>query len=128
MTLDLKDLRAACFEAAGSAKWERKPQPVEDIQILADRFYERASERTIEIHEIDEDPQIVNRVVWYLAQVHAIPPMRDDVRWFHEMLEALLELALPNTYVAAGKPQAFLKDLLKGITWSIDNPFDPEET
>lgn len=128
MTLDLMDLRAACFEAAGSAKWERRPQPVEDIQELADKFYERASERAKEIHEINEDSQIVNRAVWYLAQVHAIPPMRDDVTWFHEMLEALLELAIPNTYVAVGKPQAFLKDLLKGITWSIDNPFDLEET
>jgi hypothetical protein len=128
MTLDLMDLRAACFEAAGSAKWERRPQPVEDIQELADKFYERASERAKEIHEINEDSQIVNRAVWYLAQVHAIPPMRDDVTWFHEMLEALLELAIPNTYVAVGKPRAFLKDLLKGITWSINNPFDPEET
>jgi len=128
MTLDLKDLRAACFEAAGSAKWKRKPQSVEDIQELADKFYERATERAKEIHQIDKDSQIVNRAVWYLAQVHAIPPMRDDVRWFHEMLEALLELALPNTYVAVGKPQAFLQDLLKGITWSTDNPFDPEKT
>lgn len=128
MTLDLIDLRTACFEAARSAKWERRPQPVADIQELADRFYGRASERAKEIHEINEDSQIVNRAVWYLAQVHAIPPMGDDVTWFHEMLEALLELAQPNTYVAVGNPQAFLKDLLKGITWSIDNPFDPEET
>lgn len=128
MTLDLKDLRAACFEAARSAKWKHKPQPVENIQELADKFYEIAAEKAKEIHETDEDSQIVNRAVWYLAQVHAIPPMRDDLRWFHEMLEALLEVALPNTYVAAGKPQAFLQDLLKGITWSIDNPFDPEKT
>jgi hypothetical protein len=127
MALDLKDLKAACFDAALNAKWELKPQPVEDIQALADRFYEIAETRAKEIHEVNEDSQIVNRAVWYLAQVHAIPPMRDDVRWFHEMLEALLELALPNTYVAVGKPQAFLQDLLKGITWSIANPFDPEE-
>jgi hypothetical protein len=128
MALDLKDLRLACFDAAASAKWELKPQPVEDIQKLAGKFFEIAFERAKEINEINEDSQIVNRAVWYLAQVHAIPPMRDDVRWFSEMLEALLELALPNTLVAVGKPQAFLQDLLKGITWSIENPFDLEET
>ena len=128
MTLDLRDLRAACFEAAESAKWERKPQPVEDIQELADKYYEIAAEIAKNIHEVDEDSQIVNRAVWYLSQIHACPPMKTDVRWFGEMLEALLELALPNTYVGAGKPQAFLQDLLKGITWSIDNPFDPEKT
>jgi hypothetical protein len=128
MAPDPKDLRAACFDAAQCAKWELKPQPVEDIQELADRFYEIAVRRGKEIDEIGEDSQIVNRAVWYLAQVHAIPPMRDDVRWFQEMLDALLELALPNTYVAVGKPQAFLKDLLKGITWSIEHPFDPEKT
>ena len=128
MPLDLKDLKAARFDAARSAKWERKPQPVKDIQALSDNFYEIAVTRAKEINEIDEDSEIINRAVWYLAQVHAIPPMKDDVRWFQEMLDALLELALPNTYVAVGKPQAFLQDLLKGITWSIKNPFDPDET
>ena len=44
------------------------------------------------------------------------------------MLSALLELALPNSHVAEGKPKKFLEDLLKGIKWSIENPFDPEKT
>ena len=54
--------------------------------------------------------------------------MNTDVRWFREMLSALLELAFPNSHVAEGKPKQFLKDLLKGITWSLENTFDPDET
>jgi hypothetical protein len=61
------DLKAACFEAAGSAKWERRPQPVEDIQKLADKFYARVSEGAKEIHEINEDSQIVNRALHWTA-------------------------------------------------------------
>ncbi|MBI5875409.1 MAG: hypothetical protein HZB81_06155 [Deltaproteobacteria bacterium] len=128
MVFKLDDLKAACFEVAQNAKWDLKPQLVSDIQSLANKFYEKASERAKEINEIEEDSEIVNRAVWYLSQVHAIPPMKDDVRWFNEMLEVLLELALPNTYVAVGKPQQFLQDLIRGITWSIENPFDPDKT
>lgn len=127
MALNLDDLRTACFKVAQNVKWERKPQPVLDIQNLANEFYVRASEKAQELHEIGEDAEVVNRAVWYLLQIHATPHMKDDVRWFSEMLGALLELALPNTYVAVGKPQQFLKDLLKGIIWSIENPYDPNE-
>lgn len=128
MALNLEDLKAACFEVAQHAKWERKPQLVSDIQDLANKFYEKASERAKEINEAEEDSKIVNRDVLYLSQVHAIPPMKDDVRWFNDMLEALLKIALPNAYVAVGKPQQFLQDLIRGITWSIENPFDPDKT
>ena len=128
MALNLEDLKAACFEVAQHTKWERKPQLVSDIQDLANKFYKRASKKAKEINEAEEDPEIVNRAVWYLSQVHAIPPMKDDVKWFNDMLEALLELALPNSYVAVGKPQQFLQDLIRGITWSIENPFDPDKT
>lgn len=128
MALKLDDLKSACFEVAQNTKWQRKPQLVSDIQILANKFYAKASERAKEINEIKEDSEIVNRAVWYLSQVHAIPPMKEDVRWFNEMLDALLELALPNTCVAEGKPQQFLQDLIRGITWSLENTFDPDKT
>jgi hypothetical protein len=54
--------------------------------------------------------------------------MNTDVRWFSEMLSALLELAFPNTHVAEGKPKQFLEDLLRGIKSSLENSFDPHET
>jgi hypothetical protein len=47
--------------------------------------------------------------------------MSTDIRWFREMLSALLELAFPNMHVAEGKPKQFLEDLLRGISgrWRI---------
>ena len=127
MSLNLEDLKAACFEVAQHVKWKRKPQLLADIQEQADFFYALASKKAQEIHEKGENAEIVNRAVWYLSQVHAIPQLDSDIRWFKEMLDALLELALPKTHVAVGKPQAFLHDLLRGITWSIENPYDSKE-
>ncbi len=128
MSIDLDDLKAACYETARMAMWQRRPIPASSIQDLGNEFYAVAAERAKEHHEIGEDAEVVNRAVWYLAQVHASPPMNTDVRWFTEMLSALLELALHNANVAEGKPKKFLEDLLKGIKWSIENPFDPEKT
>lgn len=113
--MDLDDLKAACYETVRMAMWQRRPIPASVIQDLADDFYAFAAERAKEYHEIGEDAEVVNRAVWYLAQVHASPPMNTDVRWFREMLSALLELAFPNTYVSPGNPRRFLEDLLKGI-------------
>jgi hypothetical protein len=33
----------------------------------------------------------------YLAEVHAMPPMKKDILWFRYMLEVLVELACPNS-------------------------------
>lgn len=128
MSIDLDDLKVACYETARTAMWQRRPIPASSIQDLANEFYAVAAERAEEYQSIGEDAEVVNRAVWYLAQVHASPPMNTDIRWFREMLSALLELAFPNTHVAEGKPKQFLEDLLRGIKWSLENTFDPDET
>ena len=130
MAVNFEDLKAACFEVARSNMWERRPIPASSIQKQSDEFFHIASEQAKIYHEIGVDTEIINRAVWYLAQVHASPhpTMVKDSSWFEYMLEALLELALPNTLVEEGRPKEFLDDLIKGINESIENTFEPGET
>jgi hypothetical protein len=120
----MDDLMAACHETACVVMGQKHPIRESSVQSLAKEFYAIASKRANDYYNIGEDGEIVNRAVWYLAQVHASSPVRSRIRWFSNMLDALLELALPNTFVADEKPKRFLEDLLKGIRWSIDNAPD----
>ncbi len=120
MGLDLDDLKTACREIALWAMVEKQPVPAADIEALTDEYYTYAAERAESYQGQGEYAEVVNRAVWYLAHVHACPLMKTDVRWFSEMLDALLELAIPNTLVPEGKPRQFLQDVLEGIQSSLD--------
>src|SRR5258706_6147689 len=103
MSIDPDDLKVACYETARTAMWQRRSIPASSIQVLANEFYAVAAERAEEYQSIGEDAEVVIRAVWDLAQVHASPPMNTGIRWFSELLSALLVLAFPNTHVTLVK-------------------------
>jgi len=87
---------------------------VDAIAEVAKRFFDIAIEHEEFVVGQERDPNLITRAVAYLAHTHAIPPMRDDTRWFSDMLGVLLELACPNM----GVPQEFdrfYKDIEDGI-------------
>lgn len=114
MKNELKNLQNACFEVAKTTKWERKPIDSEEITRHANNLYEAALWHAENGKDLGITVPIVTRAVSYLGQAHAIPPMSDDVTWFNNMLEAVLEIACPNIMVD-GQARAFLQDLLNGI-------------
>lgn len=115
---------AGCYETARSLMRQKDSARASSVKNLAKEFYAIASKRANDYYNIGETGEIVNRAVWYLAQAHACSPVRSCSRWFSNMLDALLELALPNKFVAEGEPRRFLEDPLNGIRWSIDNAPD----
>ena len=117
MELDTDALQRACYEVAKETKWDARPVDTDDIRRLADELYRIASERAEFVAEAERDPNLVTRAVRYLAHAHAIPPMRDDTSWFREMLEALVELACPNTGMTP-EIAAFFYDIETGIAVS----------
>ena len=117
MELDTGALQRACYEVAKETKWETRPVDTNDIKQLADELYRIASERAKFVAEAERDPNLVTRAVRYLAHVHAIPPMKDDTSWFREMLDALVELACPNTGTTRGIAR-FFYDIETGIAVS----------
>jgi hypothetical protein len=115
--LDQKELKVACFGVARNTMWDRRPIDVAKIEFVADQLYKIAIDYNDFITEQRRDPNIITRAVMYLSTTHAIPPMRDDIRWFSDMLAVLVELACPNTIGSNGSDQ-FYHDIEKGIASS----------
>jgi hypothetical protein len=95
-------LADACFELARVSKWSND-NPAADAEIG--------------VHDDDTlgiDVPVVTRAVAYLTQAHAIPPMGDHTEWLGYMLDALLEVARPNSGLD-GRAREFLNDMLEGI-------------
>lgn len=116
-SLDLEALREACRTVAKATLWQTpRPRDISDI-IDSDQiertfqaYYVEAEQRANELAEAGHDPNFVTRAVLYLAHEHAIPPMKEDTRWFQEALEVLVRLISPIT-VAEGRMSAFMRDI-----------------
>ncbi len=118
--LDREALERVCYSAARHTMWAQQPVDIDRIQAVADSLCKRALDYEEFIVEAGRDPNIIIRCVEYLARTHAIPPMRDDTRWFTDMFEALIEFAVPNT---AGNQDSdeFYRDIEMGIATSRED-------
>jgi hypothetical protein len=115
MKLDVDDLRSACHEVAKSTLWEQRPIDAALIEAHAEKLFRIAQGHEEFIIGQGRDPNLIARAVRYLDHAHAIPPMADDERWFSNMLEALIELACPNTVVTK-EMETFFSDIEEGIS------------
>lgn len=100
--LDMAALRAACQEVAKSTLWQApEPYDIGDIidsdQIArtVEAYVAEARRQAQDLAEAGHDPNIVTRAVVYLAHEHAIPPMKEDLRWFRNALDVLIRLVNP---------------------------------
>ncbi len=91
-------LSDACFQLARVLKWSKDlPAPNAEIGGLAEKLNGIAMERVHDRDTLGIDVPVVTRAVAYLTQAHAIPPMGDHTDWFGYMLDAVLEVARPNS-------------------------------
>ncbi len=89
-----------------------------DIKAVVDAYYESAKQEVWFLSEAKEDPNLVLLAVDYLSKFHAIPPMRDDRRWFSEALHTLIVLARPSITGAEPSDHPFLNEILQGLAES----------
>jgi len=125
--LNKSALLEACEKVANQTLWQTPhPQDISDIidfeqrNMLAQKYFEKALQHVEFITGQERDPNLITRAVVYLAYSHAIPPMKDDLSWFNDMLEALIELACPNVLHFKETSQ-FLYDIEKGINETRKN-------
>jgi hypothetical protein len=110
--MDEGALMDACYELASRMMFKSEEEP-SGIRLVAEKFFTIAREHSGFVPE-SEDRNIVVRAVCYVAEVHAFYHEKGDIRWFHEALTILLELAHPSeTPGAAGEP--LLSDIEEGI-------------
>lgn len=117
MELDVPDLKEACFNLARNTMWERRPVDLAGIQAHADKLFNETEVFVEFVVGQGRDPNMVTRAVIYLDQIHAIPPMKNDVSWFYNMLSAVIELACPNMVTTKETLEIF-KDIETGISIS----------
>jgi hypothetical protein len=94
--LDRQQLQVTCFDLARTTLWSKRPTDVSTIQLLANRLFTLAIEYEEFVIGQHRDPNLITRAVGYLGHTQAMPPMRDDISWFSDMLAVLIELACPN--------------------------------
>lgn len=118
-SLDRAELQEACFATAAEILMERRPIDVEEIQTLADRYFEIAGDSLLQEFILGQHrhPNLVIRVVKYLRDKHAIPPCGDDTGWFRHMFDCLIELACPNC-AGQEEDEQFFQDIEEGIATS----------
>lgn len=108
-------LADACFELSRVLKWSKdNPAAEAEIGSLTEKLNSIAMKRVHDGDTLGIDVPVVTRAIAYLTQAHAIPPMGDQTEWFGYMLDAVLEVARPNSGLD-GQAREFLKDMLDGI-------------
>jgi len=120
----VEELQAACYDVARETMRGRRPVDADEIQRLAERFFELATEQMQYVEGRGHPGAVVLRAVRYLGGAHAILPTRDTVFWFADMLSVLVELACPHSQPSPGNAQ-FYADLVRSLTEALASLADP---
>ena len=119
--LDKVALYEACKKVAIHTLWQT-PEPydlsdiidTEQIEKTVQGYFKEALFYEEFVIEQNKDPNLITRAVLYLSESHAVPPMKEDLTWFKNMLEVLIELVCPNVIHSEKIPQ-FLYDIKNSI-------------
>ena len=115
MSLNLNDLRNACINVAKartSISGAGLTSPG-TAAILSEQFYEIAAECAKECFDLNRDPGLVNRAVWFLSQIKTHSAQNKDVAWFENCLGILLEMAFPDSDLVQNGRGDFLGHLYR---------------
>jgi hypothetical protein len=115
MTSAEESLYAACLKLARTNLWRTAPIDASRITNYAQTIFKAALDSAEHLAGSGHDLDLVTRAVYYIEQAHALPPIEDDLRWFQDTLQTLLEIVYPNTELS-GKALEFVSDLRQGLS------------
>jgi hypothetical protein len=107
-------LRIACFKLARNRLWQMRLIDAEEVECLADSFYEIAINHMELIGSKNRDPNLLVRAVRFLELIDGNSLTEDDPQWFQQSLSMLIELACPSVR-HTDESCEFLEDLESGI-------------
>lgn len=126
-------LREACFNLSTNLMWEKDNLTLERIESnitelneMSEKFVETAKFYLENIESLEGQSEIIVHEINYIKEAHAIPPLRGNYKWFHYTLEALTELACPNSRLSK-RNLDFLLDVETGIMDYRENTIDEDE-
>ena len=94
--LNLTNLRDACLQLARHVLLERSEAPSDRAQQLAADFEDMVQEDLLEQLEPGRDPNLIVRIVQFLAQSDSATPFEPYGQWFFGVALMLMELACPS--------------------------------
>jgi hypothetical protein len=112
-------IKDACLEVARVNMWDNKPvdaTPMIDFQSDITKVGLEALDHFKELGATEQD---VADAIHYIAQVYALPPIRNSKEWFDSVLFTVLEPAFPNGSVS-DEAARFARKLIAGIKEQIE--------
>ncbi|KAA9346095.1 hypothetical protein [Adhaeribacter soli] len=120
-------IKEACFHLATdllcleyNQSFENVDSNLPQLSRMTDGFHRIALENLDLIKDLGGSEELLVRAINYVSNVHAIPPLIENYRWFDNTLRTLLELACPNSGVT-DENKKFLHDLINGINESLED-------
>jgi len=109
-----QEIEKACLEVAQTNMFEGKPIDAEPMIAYHQKLVAIGLE-ALEHHKgSGATEQDIANAIYYIAQVYALPPIKDNIKWFSETLHTILEIAFPNSGIT-GNAVSFAKKLMAGL-------------
>ncbi len=122
-----KGLSAACTHLARQVLYGNGSESKDVVETLAGKFLDICKQHQHYVRCSCESDDVIENSVWYLADVHAIPPMGTSTSWFSEAMSVLIELAVPNAALGANSARV-MPQIQEGIAQSLANaPLSKED-
>jgi len=111
-------IHKACIEVARTNMWDNKPVDATPIIEFQDNILSVGIEALEHYQDLGATEQDIADAIHYVAQVYALPPIRNNVMWFKETLFTILEPAFPNGGVS-DEAARFANRLITGLQEQI---------
>lgn len=104
----------ACLEVARTNMWDNKPVDTDPMISFQRQMSKVGAEALEHFASLGATEQDISDAIHYIAQVFALPPIRDNLDWFKEVLFTILEIAFPNGGVS-DEAARFAAKLIVGL-------------
>lgn len=118
--MDEKGLLAACTHLARQVLYSNGSESKDVVETLAGKFLAICQQHQDYVRGNRESDDVIENSVWYLADVHAIPPMGISTSWFSEVMSVLIELAVPNAALGENSARV-IPQIQEGIAQALAN-------
>lgn len=125
--MEEKGLSTACTHLARQVLYGNGSESKDVVETLAGKFLAICKQHQHYVRRNRESDNVIENSVWYLADVHVIPPMGTSTSWLSEAMSVLIELAVPNAALGANSARV-MPQIQEGIAQSLANsPISKED-
>lgn len=107
-------IQNACMSVARTNMWANKPSDTSPIINYQEQLVKISLNALEEFKELGAKEQDISDAIHYIEQVHALPPIGNNVDWFKERLFTLLEIAFTDSGIS-DEAARFANKIISGL-------------